>query len=141
MYMKSTNKNGFTILELLISIAIIAILTSIILVTISGIKERGRDARRLSDVNEIQKALNLYFSSHNIFPVFPDEVSINGEDAFSELLKNEKFMSRVPADPVPTFGSYRYQSNSGGTNYSLGFCLETDTISRFIKGCTNTLTP
>ena len=41
MYMKSTNKNGFTILELLISIAIIAILTSIILVTISGIKRKG----------------------------------------------------------------------------------------------------
>lgn len=139
--MKSTNKKGFTILELMVSVAIIAILTSIILVTISGIKERGRDARRLSDVNEIQNALNLYFSSHNIFPVFSTKITITGDDAFSELLINEKNMPAVPTDPLPTFGSYTYQSNSGGTNYSLGFCMETDTVSKYLKGCTNTLTP
>ncbi|TSD03148.1 MAG: putative General secretion pathway protein GspG [Parcubacteria group bacterium Athens0714_16] len=139
--MKSTNKKGFTILELMVSVAIIAILTSIILVTISGIKERSRDVRRLSDVNEIQKALNLYFSSHNIFPVFPVEINITGDDAFSEILISEKNMPAVPTDPLPTYGAYTYQSNSGGTNYSLGFCMETNTVSKYLKGCTNTLTP
>ena len=132
---------GFTILELMMSIAIIAILTSVILVTISGIKERGRDVRRLSDVNEIQKALNLYFSSHNVFPVFPVEVKLTGEDAFSELLKNEGFISKAPTDPMPSYGAYTYQSNTGGTNYFLGFCMETDTVSRYTKGCTNTVAP
>lgn len=139
--MKSTNKNGFTILELLISVAIIALLSSIILVGISSIKERSRDTRRMSDVNEIQKALNLYFTNHNTFPVFPIEITITGEDAFSTVLENEKLITAVPMDPMPSFGSYKYQSNTTGTNFYLNFCLETNTIPKYTKGCNNKISP
>lgn len=136
-----TNKKGFTILELLISVAIIAMLSAIVLVGVSSIRERSRDARRMSDVNEIQKALNLYFTNHNAFPVFPTEITITGEDLFSVTLENEKLITAVPIDPMPTFGSYKYQSNSTGTNFYLNFCLETDTIPKYTKGCNNRVTP
>ena len=135
------NKKGFTILELLISVAIIAMLSAIILVGISSMRERSRDARRMSDVSEIQKALNLYFTNHNTFPVFPTEITITGDDLFSVALEGERLITAVPSDPIPTFGSYKYQSNSTGTDFYLNFCLETDTIPKYTKGCNNRVTP
>jgi len=138
---KNKTLDGFTILELLISVAIIALLSSIILFGISTIKEKSRDARRMSDVKQIQNALNLYFTSHNTFPVFPAEITITGDDAFSLLLENEKTIPAIPTDPMPTFGSYKYQSNSVGTDFYLNFCLETNTIPKYSRGCNNRVSP
>ena len=77
------NKKGFTILELLVSIAIISILAAVVLATVTGIKARSRDGKRLSDTREIVKALNLYSNNHGKFPIVPSEIVITSEDAFS----------------------------------------------------------
>lgn len=51
---------GFTIVELLIVIVVIAILAAISIVAFNGIQERARDSQRKSDVATIVKALGLY---------------------------------------------------------------------------------
>lgn len=55
---KSTS--GFTIVELLIVIVVIALLATISAVAFTGIQERSREARRASDFNGILKALRMY---------------------------------------------------------------------------------
>jgi prepilin-type N-terminal cleavage/methylation domain-containing protein len=51
---------GFTIIELLVVIAIIGMLASIIMVSLSAAKAKGRDARRLADLKSIQVAATLF---------------------------------------------------------------------------------
>ena len=51
---------GFTIVELLIVIVVIAILATITLVTYNGIQLRARDSRRAQDMSTIEKALLMY---------------------------------------------------------------------------------
>ena len=51
---------GFTIVELLIVVVVIAILASISLVAYTGIQGRARDAVRANDIAQIKKALLLY---------------------------------------------------------------------------------
>ena len=70
---------GFTIIELLIVMALIALLASLVLATIGSTRERSRDARREADIKEIQNALDLYSVTNRAFPICASEVVINGE--------------------------------------------------------------
>lgn len=55
---------GFTIVELLIVIVVIAILAAITIVAYNGIQQRARDTRRASDIAQIKKALLAYDARH-----------------------------------------------------------------------------
>lgn len=54
-------RKGFTIVELLIVIVIIAILAAITIVAYNGIQQRARDAQRKSDLAAIGKALQIHY--------------------------------------------------------------------------------
>lgn len=56
----SNNRQGFTLVELMIVISIIAILAVVGLTIFSGTQSRARDARRQSDIQAIEKALEAY---------------------------------------------------------------------------------
>lgn len=60
---------GFTLIELLVVIAIIGILASIVLVSLNSARGKGRDAQRVSNLQEMAKALAL---------VDPDSSAITG---------------------------------------------------------------
>jgi type IV pilus assembly protein PilA len=68
-YNESMKKNpGFTLIELMVVIAIIAILTAIIMVNFSSAKSKSRDGKRISDIAQIQLALAGYFNQCNSYP-------------------------------------------------------------------------
>ena len=117
--MKSTR--GFTLIELLVVIAIIGILSSVVLASLNGARKKGRDARRISDLKQIQLALELYYDSN----------SSEYPDAASSLAST--YISTLPADPQG--GAYLYDNLTSAsaacvvasgvcTNYVLGATLE-----------------
>ncbi len=61
-------KKGFTLIEILIVVAIIAILASVVLVGLGPTQQAGRDARRVSDIHEIQNGLELYYNKCGFYP-------------------------------------------------------------------------
>lgn len=103
------SKGGFTIVELLIVVVVIAILAAITLVTYNGVQARARDTRRLQDMSTIVKALELYRQTVGQYPAAistPNasgwEVSTNGTAAtnFLSALVTSNTVSSVPVDPV-----------------------------------------
>ncbi len=60
MMNKFLNKKGFTLIELLVVIAIIGLLASIVLASLNAARIKGRDARRISDIEQINNAIQLY---------------------------------------------------------------------------------
>ncbi len=112
--MKRGQKNGFTIVELLIVILVIAILATIGIVAYNGIQQRARDSKRASDAKSIIKALEAYRAVND---TFPQETPTGGSGSFEqsndtpgtfmEYLKGVYF-SEVPIDPVND-GSHYYR--------------------------------
>lgn len=111
-----TNR-GFTLIELLVVIAIIGILSSIVLASLNSARKKGRDARRISDIKQLQLALELYYDAHSSYPTAAQ---------YAANLVSEGFISTVPTDPS-TSASYSYAGLGGATctSYHLGATLET----------------
>jgi len=59
---KKINNKGFTLIELIVSITIIAVLTVAGVVSYGGASKKSRDSRRMADLEKIRIALELYRS-------------------------------------------------------------------------------
>lgn len=139
--MKMHKTKGFTIIEMLVALAIIAILFSAVLALTGDAKQKARDSQRLSDVREIAKSLAIYAVDTGNFPVQTTAITITGTDAVSTALESEEAISETPTDPIHPTHAYTYQSSPNGDTYIISFCLETNTIENYSQGCGNTITP
>ena len=71
--MNSRNRRmGFTIVELLIVVVVIAILATIAVVSYNGISVRARDTDRVTDINTIQKKLEVFYATNGYYPSAAD---------------------------------------------------------------------
>lgn len=60
---------GFTLIELLVVISIISLFASIIMASLQSARMKARDAKRMLDIGEIEKAIDLYVISNNNYPL------------------------------------------------------------------------
>lgn len=132
---------GFTLIELLVVLAIIGMLFSVVLVSLNESRARSRDARRLRDMQEIQKALAMYASNNSMYPIADPAVNLTGADPVSTALVNEQVIPGVFGDPLAPTYNYAYQTDPSGSTYSITFCIETESTPNYSVGCTNTVTP
>ncbi len=127
-------KNGFTLIEILIVVAIISTLSSIILVGLGPAQKIGRDARRIADLREVQTGLEVYFTKCDYYPggVEPSALGcgpftpVSGwADLVNSLLSSNLGIKQVPNDPRESLGkTYFYGASSNGSGYVLGATLE-----------------
>lgn len=65
---KINSKKGFSLVELLVVISIIATLTAIILPNLMGAREKARDSQRIQDLNSLKTALRMYYNDNQVYP-------------------------------------------------------------------------
>jgi len=118
-------RKGFTLIEVLIVIAIIGLLASVVLVGMGPFRARGRDARRIADLREVQNALELYYTKDNSYPVG----SAWGE-LQNRLISAVIGISSVSNDPISGW-NYAY-CKTGNESYVLAAYLE-DTNNSALK--------
>jgi general secretion pathway protein G len=114
---------GFTFIELLVVIAIIAILSTVVMAGLNSARAKGRDARRLSDIKQMQAALELYFDSCSGYPTVSTTLSTGDNTGCTAgNTKFGSFMNPIPTNPGPGGAAYSYTSDR--STYSMGFSLE-----------------
>jgi prepilin-type N-terminal cleavage/methylation domain-containing protein len=94
-----TFKRGFTLIELLVVITIIGILSGIVLESLNGARMKGRDAKRVADIKQLQLAITLYYDANSSYP--------SAADVASGVLVNNGFIAAMPTDPTNS-GSHVY---------------------------------
>ena len=107
--MKRTNQSGFTLLEIMIVVTIIALLLGAAVVGFRGNVEYSRHVRIQSDVQGIGTQLKLYESMNGFFPT-----TEQGLQALVTQTQNEpqparwmQLLDKVPKDPWQSDYIYR----------------------------------
>ena len=117
-------KKGFTLVELLVTISIIATLTAILLPNFMGAREKAKDAQRIQDMGSIKNALRLYYNDKQSYP--PGSGITNVDTVLSGL----GYMSTVGV-------GYTYYVTNNGDGFQLCSVLDSgqgdDDISSQIK--------
>lgn len=102
-------QRGFTIVELLVVIVVIGILAAITIVAYNGIQNRARDTDRMSDINAIRKALEVYKSFNG---EYPEENATTWEYSYTDpqnfLSALKPYLGKTPVDPVNSTSRYYY---------------------------------
>lgn len=133
------NKNkGFTLVEMLVVMTIVAILLAISLVSYAGSRKMARDSKRKADIESVRSALEVYRTDCHTYPAtlsFDGTAQIRGSEA--ECLNNV-YLEDTPADPLSPTYSYFYEKDSDSANiYRICAFLEApgNTTSCTNDGC------
>ena len=121
-------KKGFTLVELMIVITIIAILATIAVVSFTRVQKQARDTKRKEDMRSIITALQAYYTEKTTYPV-----SVTPGAATTALAAlRPTYISVIPTAPTGSSGTntnYMYVSDNLGSKYSICADLEAPTAS------------
>jgi prepilin-type N-terminal cleavage/methylation domain-containing protein len=142
------NKKGFTLIELMVVIAIIGFMSSVILASLTATRVKARDTQRISELRNIEKALHLYAMNNNgFFPtssyrswidvaktpnfVGQSSATICGagnlavQSMYDSLISSKALPSKPKTDPMASKGyCYLYISDATGRYAVLATALE-----------------
>lgn len=134
MRQKRINKNfGFTLLELLVAMAIIAILSTAIWGNFFTSLTKSRDSKRKQDLDLISKALDLYYTDMKSYPAsFPSL----GTALINPTNPAVIYMQKIPNDPLAPTAPYCYPTVAGGSYYKMYAQLENPLDAKIIPTVT-----
>ncbi|MBU2007868.1 type II secretion system GspH family protein [Patescibacteria group bacterium] len=135
--MKVSKNLGFTLIELLVVISIIGFLATATMVIFNNVRIKARDVKRIADIKQIQKALDLYYDENNAYPISGDcnatspvagwcnsiQSMSGGHWLRTRAVNLGKFLVQDPVDPKPVSspnwlpiggGTYFYYANGYG---------------------------
>lgn len=125
-------QKAFTLLELLVVMAIMALLVGLGLRTFGSVQQKSRDGRRKQDLQNIAKALELYYNDLRHYPYGSGgKIMGCGENAaeqcdwgsvWQNTTDQTLYMTTMPADPGGS--KYFYLSDAQGETYRLFAYLE-----------------
>lgn len=111
-------QRGFTIIELLIVIAIIAILAGLVLNNFQGAQAKARDTQRVTRINAIHSKLEEFYNEGNGYPASAETTAnFPGIDAKAVTdPRGGTLTSTIVADKTVLDGNTLTQPSSGASN-------------------------
>jgi len=138
-------QKGFTLIELLVVIAIIGLLSTLAVVSLNSARSKARDGKRLSEMKNLQTALEMYYNDKSIYPTSTALGFTLGDSThrtFSEAgftaaagSSGSVYAQTVNPDPMVS-QNYTYYGDATGTMYFIRFNLENNNAELGGKSCT-----
>ena len=108
---------GFTLIELLVVISIIGVLASVVLSSLESARASARDVERISDLKQIQTALEMYRNDHGFFPC-ENRLNCPGQTVNANGIIGEgsgidtllaPYLPTIPRDPLGSVNNVTYR--------------------------------
>ena len=124
-------KKAFTLIELVVVIALIGMLFSIVAALLSSAQRDSRDKRRITDLTQLQNALELYYTDHQSYP--KESGGANGNISTNATFKNllAPYLSGTPVDPLSNgtfFYYYDGKHRCGLKDYAVIFARQVESV-------------
>ena len=134
LHQASRGEGGFTLVELMVVIAIMGVLAAIAIPRFSGATDRADAAKVEADMSTMASALEVYRVNHGSYPGSLD-LTTNASTANNALLSDD-LIARVPLPPhatqPPAGWAAAYTYNTNNDTYSLTVTVPA-TIGRYIS--------
>lgn len=126
MILHMCRKRGFTLIEIVIVVGIIAIISSVVLVSVNEARKKARDNQRVSDLAQLQLALRMYFDANGTYLVngggylgdgegWTSYTGVNYQKSIVQVLYEEGYLAspniRDPLDTATGGGYMLYLCN------------------------------
>lgn len=137
-YTLKNKTSGFTLIELLVVIAIIGILSSVVLASLSTARQKSRDAKRISDIGQLQLSLELYYDGSQQYPVEVGAAYTVGRDIVTPAnntlngLVTGQLIPRLPTPPNALEQYYYSASETSDGSYTA--CTLAEVCLSFLLG-------
>jgi prepilin-type N-terminal cleavage/methylation domain-containing protein len=132
------NKRGFTIVELIVVVATIAVLAAIIISNVNKYAAKARDARRKADMAMVAKAMQMYYADAGVYPrnsgdcadIADPTYGLNGLYPSQRSIPFTKYISKIPQDPK------YYMNGRSGVGYTNDYLYNMTGTQSFVL-CVN----
>lgn len=119
--MKKIFLRGFSLIELLVAVTIIAILSAVGMANFQTAAQKARDSRRQSEIEQIRSAVELYRSDEGSYPA-NGLLEECGKDVSLENAGGNVYLQEIPCDPKD---GNPYLYNATGLTYVIHASFET----------------
>lgn len=127
--------SAFTLVELMIVVAIIGLLASVSVYILGNARQKSRDAKRVSDIQIIRAGLEQHWLERASYPSAPSQIqlgtgsgSVLCSNGFVGTAEGVVYLPKVPSGPQ-TGEYYLYMSDSPTIGYSIQFTMEGESVN------------
>ncbi|NCN52476.1 prepilin-type N-terminal cleavage/methylation domain-containing protein [Candidatus Parcubacteria bacterium] len=114
---------GFTLVELLVVLAVIAVLSGVVMASVIQARQSAQDKQRVASLEQLSLSLEVYKQAYGSYPFSCNGTGVMGGHGSnfgtctSNYIQGMTSIITLPVDPNTTADGYRYISN--GTSYRL----------------------